>query len=402
MASEQAPLRPPSQPESLVADLLSFEAADNAVSFRDALRGNPMLSDAKCDPLGMPIGQSVRPAAPYGPSSVSPLTAQLLRRSAEQEPSRSAGDCDPLSGLSWPGGQPFRSTVGRPPIGPHDISPPFAGPLGPRAGTSRQAPCEPCPDQLPLHNAATQLLSSLMQMAQSQASVRPPVVDPSTPRPALPSMFKVHIPMYSGYSDRMSATEYLESLCQYQKVMRLEDSVIIGTIVPVSLTAQAARWYRLVGQRARSMEEFRTLFSHEFLPPDYERRMRRELELRTQHRDESLLEYVRAMQELYLLAEHSASNSEKVERVIQQAHPTFAAYLRNGRFHGLDDLAAEAKRIQGDILAARAYRPPPPASLSLEPRCAWNSGNVLTPALPANRRNGSPRWRNGARRVGAL
>ncbi|KAH6921338.1 hypothetical protein HPB50_027681 [Hyalomma asiaticum] len=41
----------------------------------------------------------------------------------------------------------------------------------------------------------------------------------------------------------------------------------------------------------------------------------------------------------------------------------------------LDELASEAKRIQADILASRAYRPPPPASQALEPRCAWNGDN---------------------------
>ncbi|KAG0438533.1 hypothetical protein HPB47_016980 [Ixodes persulcatus] len=45
----------------------------------------------------------------------------------------------------------------------------------------------------------------------------------------------------------------------------------------------------------------------------------------------------------------------------------------------LDELALEARRIQGEILAASAYRPPPPLSASLEPRCAWNGG---TPSRP--------------------
>ncbi|KAH6922649.1 hypothetical protein HPB50_017458 [Hyalomma asiaticum] len=44
----------------------------------------------------------------------------------------------------------------------------------------------------------------------------------------------------------------------------------------------------------------------------------------------------------------------------------------------LDELASEAKRIQADILASRAYRPPPPASQALEPRCAWNGDNFRT------------------------
>ncbi|KAH8042811.1 hypothetical protein HPB51_025863 [Rhipicephalus microplus] len=73
-----------------------------------------------------------------------------------------------------------------------------------------------------------------------------------------------------------SATEYLEALHRYQQAMWLSDSVMLGSVLPVSLTAQAARWYQLVGHQARSMEKFRALFRSEFLPPDYERRMRRE------------------------------------------------------------------------------------------------------------------------------
>ncbi|KAH9379861.1 hypothetical protein HPB48_006108 [Haemaphysalis longicornis] len=57
------------------------------------------------------------------------------------------------------------------------------------------------------------------------------------------------------------------------------------------------------------------------------------------------------------IAEPTAPNDERVERVIRQAQPTFAAYLRGARFRDLEERAAEAKRIQGHILASRAYRP---------------------------------------------
>ncbi|KAH6920717.1 hypothetical protein HPB50_028296 [Hyalomma asiaticum] len=65
---------------------------------------------------------------------------------------------------------------------------------------------------------------------------------------------------------------------------------------------------------------------------------------------------VRAMDEFYRIADPSAPNCEKVERVMRQAHPTFAVYLRGSEFRDLDELASEAKRIQADILASRAYR----------------------------------------------
>ncbi|KAH6948206.1 hypothetical protein HPB50_023180 [Hyalomma asiaticum] len=52
-------------------------------------------------------------------------------------------------------------------------------------------------------------------------------------------------------------------------------------------------------------------------------------------------------------------------------------------FADLEELAAAAKRIQGDILAARAYRPSPSAALSPEPR-AWNGGAVAAQARRGN------------------
>nr|XP_037285116.1 uncharacterized protein LOC119178057 [Rhipicephalus microplus] len=185
------------------------------------------------------------------------------------------------------------------------------------------------------------------------------------------------VPTYSGYGDLQSARDYLDSLTRYQRAMGLDDQEVLGRVVPAALTDRAARWHRLSSHRAATLDKFRAAFLREFLPADYESRMRRELELRTQAPEESLQEYVRAMEDLFSIAEPRASNEERVERVITQAHPTFSAYLRGSRFRDLKELAVEAKRIQGDILAARSYHPPPPASETLEPRCALGGAMTL-------------------------
>ncbi|XP_077544543.1 uncharacterized protein LOC144157324 [Haemaphysalis longicornis] len=233
-----------------------------------------------------------------------------------------------------------------------------------------EAPWNTLSAQHLLQNAA-QMVQSLSGAVEALLTARKPI------RPAI----KLTAPTYRGqnvyntdrgYGDLTSARDFLDSLAHYQQAMGLDDEQILTRIVPVTLTETAARWYRLIGHRAANLGEFRAAFLREFLPADYERRMRRELELRTQALEESLQEFVRAMDELFAIAEPHASNEERVERVIRQAHPTFSAYLRGGRFRDLEELAVEEKRIQGDILAARAYRPPPPASESLEPRCAWN------------------------------
>ncbi|KAH7979524.1 hypothetical protein HPB49_009751 [Dermacentor silvarum] len=72
--------------------------------------------------------------------------------------------------------------------------------------------------------------------------------------------------------------------------------------------------------------------------------MRCELELRTQHPGQSLLEYVRAMQEFFLLADPVASDAEKVERAIRQAHPAFGAYPRSPLYRDLNDRTRTPER----------------------------------------------------------
>ncbi|KAM7281503.1 uncharacterized protein ISCGN_006091, partial [Ixodes scapularis] len=156
----------------------------------------------------------------------------------------------------------------------------------------------------------------------------------------------------------------------YLAALGASDETALVQIVPIALTGDASRWRRLQ-QPFLSMADFRTRFREEFLPPDYEMRIRDELANRTQQPDESLVEYVRALQELYSRAEPSTSDAEKVARAIRQCHPRFKAYLRGRDFADLEALAREARTVQAGLLAELQYRPPPRAEESLEPRCAW-------------------------------
>ncbi|XP_077524728.1 uncharacterized protein LOC144136105 [Amblyomma americanum] len=237
-----------------------------------------------------------------------------------------------------------------------------AQPCSSHAAPQPELPGQANPQEAALRNAL-RLTESLTGIVQNNLQ---------TPAAVARPRLRVDLPSYGGYHDPVSANEYLDRMLNYQQATGLTDGEVLVRVVPVSLTDQAARWFRLTGHRSRTMEEFRARFREKFLPADYDRRLRRELELRTQHPDETLLEYVRAMDELYRIADPSAQNGEKVERVTRQAHPTFAAYLRGVQFRDLNDLASADKRIEADILASRAYRPPPPASQVLEPRCAWN------------------------------
>ncbi|XP_037498694.1 uncharacterized protein LOC119372288, partial [Rhipicephalus sanguineus] len=237
-----------------------------------------------------------------------PLAASGLAISREAAPS---GGCEqrqalPESGAT-PAGIPF---VAAPLIELGDSSPSLD-----RAANAPTASFEAGAQTL-LQNAA-QMIQALTGAVQTLSAV---------PKRTHPTVM-LAVPTYSGYGDLQSARDYLDSLTRYQRATGLDDQEVLGRVVPAALTDTAARWYRLSGHRAATLDEFRAAFLREFLPADYESRMRRELELRTQAPDESLQEYVRAMDDLFSIAEPRASNEERVERVIRQAHPTFSAYL---------------------------------------------------------------------------
>ncbi|CAN7948835.1 unnamed protein product, partial [Ixodes hexagonus] len=122
---------------------------------------------------------------------------------------------------------------------------------------------------------------------------------------------------------------------------------------------------------ANSLSAFRRSFREEFLPPGYDSRAQRELERRTQH-PEGLVEYIRAMQELFNRAAKAAPESERVARIIRQSHPRYHVYLQGRRFESVEDLVRAARGVQDMILASVDYRPPPPATEALEPSCAWS------------------------------
>ncbi|KAH8020067.1 hypothetical protein HPB51_023950 [Rhipicephalus microplus] len=206
-----------------------------------------------------------------------------------REPARLTDNIAAFTDARWPetrvgdafdGRWPPRSAVDsfasrvRPqaPVGTQTLpsSTPCTGPLRSDAHVGEQArapvTAAPASKQSPLHVTAAQLLNVLLEAVRSQPCALKG--DPESPHPSVPSSLRVPLPEYSGYSDRVSATEYLEVLHCYQQDTRLSDSLMLGSVLPVSLAAQAAKWYRLVGHQARSMEEFRALFRSEFLPPE--------------------------------------------------------------------------------------------------------------------------------------
>ncbi|XP_042150527.1 uncharacterized protein LOC121046904 [Ixodes scapularis] len=208
-------------------------------------------------------------------------------------------------------------------------------------------------------------LAEMSRLLQEQRRPLPPPVP--TPRTGT---LRLHaeIPKYSGNADKKWVADFLDELREYRAVSEMSEVELLSRVLPIALTGSAATWRRRQPPFS-TLQDFSKQFKNEFLPPDYSARMLDELRARTQHRDESLVEFVRALQTLYDRADPSASDSDKVSRAMRQSHPQFHPYLRGRVFRSLDELAQAAHQIQADVLAELRYRPPPPPEACLEPSC---------------------------------
>ncbi|KAG0441030.1 hypothetical protein HPB47_016067 [Ixodes persulcatus] len=209
-------------------------------------------------------------------------------------------------------------------------------------------PVDTFQDQLP------QLLAGMIRLLQEREATSRLLAQPATDMPRL----RLEIPKYAGYADTKSVADFLLELRDYQEASGISEVALLARVLPVALTGSAADWRRRQ-QSFLNFDDFAECFRSEFLPPDYAERIRDELRARTQHKDESLVEFVRALQTLYDRAEPSASPAVRVARAIRQSHPQ--------RY-----MARAASQIQADIMAELDYRPPPQPEDSLEPSCAWS------------------------------
>ncbi|XP_064468191.1 uncharacterized protein LOC135378939 [Ornithodoros turicata] len=250
----------------------------------------------------------------------------------------------------------------------------------PSQGTSITVSAVPAVPQLD-SAITTELLSRMTELC-SLVAKRLDAGSVSPPQAQAPLRLNLPVPTFSGYTDKKSVADSLDDLTAYQTGMGISDEVLIQRILQVALIGDAARWLRLQS-RFTSVQDFQKRFKSEFLPPDYEYRILEELHKRTQHPDETLAEFVRALQDLYSRAEPTATEEQRVTRAIRQCHPRYRPYLRAHRFNSLEALAQEARSIEGDLLAELDYRPPPPPELALEPRCAWSAGAASVERPPA-------------------
>lgn len=180
------------------------------------------------------------------------------------------------------------------------------------------------------------------------------------------------VPTYIGPEDDKTPQDFLEELERYRLASQCSEMDLLQKILPTALKGGALRWFRFM-ENLDSLESFKHEFRTEFEALNYQDRLRMELKRRTQAPDEPLTAYIHAIAEYYRRLNMNSLETEKVQTVLSQCHPSYRPFLRGKSFTSLSELAKEAKTIQADLLSWHTYAPPPDPANCLEPSLAYKN-----------------------------
>lgn len=166
-------------------------------------------------------------------------------------------------------------------------------------------------------------------------------------------------PRFTGFSDTQSPEEFLDQLETFCLVTGIGADRRLSHVVPAALEGSAKLWLRFV-KSFSSWDDFRASFIAEFSSIDAKRRLTQELELRTQHPEENLKEFIYTIAAYYDRIGGEVPESEKVDRVLRQMHPQLQDLVEGKQFANLAELAKAADGLMERYWRRFQYKPPPP------------------------------------------
>ncbi|KAH6927864.1 hypothetical protein HPB50_009753 [Hyalomma asiaticum] len=166
-------------------------------------------------------------------------------------------------------------------------------------------------------------------------------------------------PRFAGFGDAQSPEEFLDRLETFCLVTGVAAEKRLTHVVPAALEGSAKLWLRFVKTFA-SWEDFKAAFIAEFSSIDAKWRLKQELELRTQHPEENLKEFIYTIAAYYDRIGGEVPEADKVDRVLRQMHPQLQDLVEGKQFSNLAELAKAADGLMERYWRRFQYKPPPP------------------------------------------
>lgn len=144
--------------------------------------------------------------------------------------------------------------------------------------------------------------------------------------------------------------------------------------LPLLLRGKALQWYRNNLEDWASWREFVENFKNYFLPPRFHLKLEDEIRNRTQGQEESIREFVAAIQTL-MRRFGEISPNHKLERIYQNLKPDYKLFIHRADFRTLTELMKLGEEYEVIRLEQVSFKPPPNPSQSCMPETAYQGPN---------------------------
>lgn len=225
--------------------------------------------------------------------------------------------------------------------------------------------------------AVSLLLDSESESSVSSSDSEVEAISPMRPQSVRPSASKPKsIPVsqwnlkYSG-DNSISAAAFLERVDELCLARNVTKEQLYNSATDL-FTGQALLWYRATKHRVHDWSDLTTAFRNQFQPPDYDKKLLREIQARTQGSGESLSMYCAIMINMFHRLSRPCSEKVKLSIVMDNMSPFYQSQRGFQSIDSIDDLIKVGREIDARKSLIDSYNPPPRKNTSLiEPDLAY-------------------------------
>lgn len=166
---------------------------------------------------------------------------------------------------------------------------------------------------------------------------------------------------------------FVQRTNEYRTVRNLPPNKLLMYATEI-FSGNALHWYRSVRDTVDSWDELTKQLVEDFSPFDYDYRLMSEIRNRTQGESENIVIYLAVMSELFLRLSKPISEQEKLDILLHNIRPCYAAVLASC-VTGIESIATLRKLCMNyekiQCFSSQFHEPPRPSSTTLAPDLAY-------------------------------
>lgn len=199
----------------------------------------------------------------------------------------------------------------------------------------------------------------------------------------------------------LSPVDFLLRIGEKKKSYAIPDATLF-TCLPEFLEGIPLNWYRLNHTLWTKWDDFEKDFRRTFFPRDYQEKLKREIETRTQGEYECISDFVICLRTLMSKLDTPLAESHQISRIYDNLRPPYQMYFRRSEVNSILHIIALGQEYESYREKSRTFRPPPPKESVLVPEAAYqpplSSHHSQQTRREQNTCSSSPNWlRKGAK-----